>query len=116
LTQIIPKSFYAHQNDICLGYKSVTEGYFRSYLKNTEKHKYQITPFSYQNSFSSTKEFQEWWEWHYSASIPSEGVLLTQISSGFESLGFESGQKWQKVIFFNVHNNISFIFMLFVVN
>lgn len=88
-TQLIPKSFYEHERGICLGYKSVTEGYFRSYLKNTEKHKYEITPFSYQNSFSSTKEFQEWWERHYSSSIPSEGVLLTRISSGFESSPLE---------------------------
>jgi hypothetical protein len=38
LTQLIPKSFYGHERDICLGYKGITEGYFRSYLKNTEKH------------------------------------------------------------------------------
>jgi hypothetical protein len=89
LTQLIPKSFYGHEKDICLGYKSITQGYFRSYLNNTEKHKYEITPFSYQNSFSSTKEFQDWWERHYSASIPSEGVLLTRVSSGFESSPLE---------------------------
>jgi hypothetical protein len=89
LTQLIPKSFYSHERDICQGYKGITEGYFRSYLKNTEKHKYQITPFSYQNSFSTTKEFQEWWDMHYSASIPSEDVLLARISSGFESSPLE---------------------------
>jgi hypothetical protein len=60
LTQLVPKSFYSHEKDIYLGYKGVTEGYFKSYLKNTEKKKYQLTPFPYQNSFSSTKEFQEW--------------------------------------------------------
>jgi hypothetical protein len=89
LTQLIPKSFYGHEKDIFIGYKNITEGYFRSYLRNTDKHKYQLTPFSYHNSFSSTKEFQEWWERHYSASVPSDSVLLTQISSGFESSPLE---------------------------
>jgi hypothetical protein len=65
LTQLIPKSFYEHEKDICLGHKDITEGYFRSYLKNTEQHKYELTPFEYQNSISSTKEFQEWWERHF---------------------------------------------------
>jgi hypothetical protein len=89
LTQIIPKSFYAHEQDICLGCTGMTEGYFRSYLKNIEKHKYELTPFSYQNSISSTKEFQDWWERHYSASIPSGEVLLAQISIGFKSSTLE---------------------------
>jgi hypothetical protein len=60
LTQLIPKSCYEHEKDICLGHKVIIEGYFRSYLKNTEKHKYELTPFKYQNSISSTKEFQDW--------------------------------------------------------
>jgi hypothetical protein len=63
----------------------MTEGYFRSYLRSTEKHKYELTPFPYQNSISCTKEFQDWWERHYSSSIPSGDALLAQISSGFKS-------------------------------
>jgi hypothetical protein len=63
----------------------MTEGYFRSYLLSTEKHKYELTPFPYRNSISSTKEFQDWWERHYSASIPSGDALLAQVSSGFKS-------------------------------
>ncbi|KAK2417589.1 hypothetical protein QL285_039872 [Trifolium repens] len=63
----------------------MTEGYFRSYLLNTEKHKYELTPFPYQNSISSTKEFQDWWERHYSASISSGDALFAQVSSGFKS-------------------------------
>jgi hypothetical protein len=85
LTQLIPKSFYAHEQDICLGCNGMTEGYFRSYLLSTEKHKYELTPFPYRNSISSTKEFQDWWERHYSASIPSGDALLAQVSSGFKS-------------------------------
>jgi hypothetical protein len=85
LTQLIPKSFYAHEQDICLGCNGMTEGYFRSYLLNTEKHKYTLTPFPYQNSISSTKEFQDCWERHYSASILSGDTLLDQVSSGFKS-------------------------------
>jgi hypothetical protein len=84
-SQIFRKSFYAHKDDICLGYKSVAEGYFTSYLGNTEKHKYKLTPFEYQNSYSSTKEFQEWWERHYFSAILSEGLLLTRIFNGFAS-------------------------------
>jgi hypothetical protein len=72
-----------------LGHKTITEGYFRSYLKNTEKHKYELTPFEYQNSFSSTKEFQDWWERHYSVSIPSEDFLLVRVSNGFRSSPLE---------------------------
>jgi hypothetical protein len=63
----------------------MTEGYFRSYLLNTEKHKYELTSFPYQNSISSTKEFQDWWERHYSSSIPSGDALFAQVSSGFKS-------------------------------
>jgi hypothetical protein len=85
LTQLIPKSFYAHEHDICLGCTGMTEGYFRSYLLSTEKHKYELNPFPYRNSISSTKEFQDWWDRHYSASIPSGDALLAQISSGFKS-------------------------------
>jgi hypothetical protein len=68
-----------------LGYTGMTEKYFRSYLKNTEKHKYELSPFSYQNSISSTKEFQDWWDRHYSSSISSEDALLLRISSGFKT-------------------------------
>jgi hypothetical protein len=89
LTQLIPKSFYGHEKDICLGCTGMTEGYFRSYLKNTEKHKYELTPFAYQNSISSTKEFQDWWERHFSASIPSENFLLARVSSGFKFSSLE---------------------------
>ncbi|KAK2444270.1 hypothetical protein QL285_015310 [Trifolium repens] len=89
LTQLIPKSFYAHAQDICLGCTGMTEGYFRSYLKNTEKHKYELNPFSYQNSISSTKEFQDWWDRHYLASIPSGDALHIRVSSGFKSLPLE---------------------------
>jgi hypothetical protein len=89
LSQLIPKSFYENEQDICLGHKTITEGYFRSYLKNTEKHKYELTPFEYQNSFSSTKEFQDWWERHYSVSIPSEDFLLVRVSNGFRSSPLE---------------------------
>jgi hypothetical protein len=112
LTQLVPKSFYSHQDDICLGHKSITEGYFRSYLKNTENHKYQLIPFQYQNSFASTKEFQEWWERHYSALIPSEGMLLTRISSGFESLPLEKVKaKMVKGISIGIDNDVSFTFI-----
>jgi hypothetical protein len=75
-----------------LGHKVITEGYFRSYLKNTEKHKYGLTPFKYQNSISSTKEFQDWWERHFSASIPSEEFLLAKVSSGFKSSPLEQAK------------------------
>jgi phosphoheptose isomerase len=47
--------------------------------------KYELTPFSYQNSISSTKEFQDWWERQYSASISSEDALLLRVSSGFKT-------------------------------
>ncbi|KAK2409177.1 serine/threonine-protein phosphatase 7 long form protein [Trifolium repens] len=53
LTQLIPKSFYAHEQDICLGCTGMTEGHFRSYLLSTEKHKYELVPFPYRNSISS---------------------------------------------------------------
>jgi hypothetical protein len=58
-------------------------------MKNTEKHNYKLTPFEYHNSYSSAKEFQEWWEMHYTSSIVSEAMLLTQISSGFGTTLFE---------------------------
>jgi hypothetical protein len=85
VTQLTPQSFYEGKEDICIGHKIISEGYFKSYLKNTEKHKYKLTPFEYQNSISSTNEFQDWWERHYSASIPSENFLLARVSSGFNS-------------------------------
>jgi hypothetical protein len=72
-----------------LGHKVITEGYFKSYLKNTEKHKYELTPFAYQNFISSTKEFQDWWERHYPVSIPCENFLLARVSSGFKSSPLE---------------------------
>jgi hypothetical protein len=85
LTQLIPQSFYEGTEDICIGHKIISEKYFKSYLKNTEKHKYELTPFEYHNSTASTKEFQDWWERHYSVSIPSESFLLARVSSGFNS-------------------------------
>jgi hypothetical protein len=85
LTQLIPHSFYEGEEGICIGHKIISEGYFKSYLKNTEKHKYELTPFEYQNSISSTNEFRDWWERHYSISIPSENFLLARVSSGFHS-------------------------------
>jgi hypothetical protein len=105
-TQLIPKSFYAHEQDICLGITGMTEGYFRSYLRSTEKHKYELTPFPYQNSISCTKEFQDWWERHYSSSIPSGDALLAQISSGFKSSLLEhvkTAVTKGNLLFFNIN-------------
>ncbi|GAU25793.1 hypothetical protein TSUD_222510 [Trifolium subterraneum] len=61
----------------------MTDKYYYSYLRNSAKNIYDITPFEYTNSCFYTKEFSEWWERHYSSHLINEQVLLLRLTVGF---------------------------------
>jgi hypothetical protein len=84
LTQILPKSIYSHERDICLGYYGMTEPQFHNFLKAFKGDNYAITPFKFELSYASTKEFSKWWELYYHGQLVNELVLLTAVRNGFE--------------------------------
>jgi hypothetical protein len=84
LTQILPKSIYLHERDICLGYYGMTEPQFHNFLKAFKGDNYAITPFKFEVSHASTKEFSKWWELHYHGQLVDQLILLTAVRNGFE--------------------------------
>jgi hypothetical protein len=83
LTQLLPKSFYLNEQEICLGYYGLTEPTFHSFLHQTGTRRCGITPFQYDNSYLCTREFAKWWELHYSIHIVDKQVLMDRIRDGF---------------------------------
>jgi hypothetical protein len=81
LTQILPKSIYLQEKDICLGYYGMTEPHFHSFLQKFKGDNYFINPFKFEYSHASTKEFSNWWELHYTADAI---LLLEAVRNGFE--------------------------------
>ncbi|MCI08230.1 hypothetical protein A2U01_0029306, partial [Trifolium medium] len=59
LTQLLPKSIYLDEKDICLGYYDMIEPQYHSFLQDAEKKKYNISPFEYTNSHFCTREFSK---------------------------------------------------------
>ncbi|GAU33485.1 hypothetical protein TSUD_370970 [Trifolium subterraneum] len=65
LTQILPKTIYLSERDICLGYYGMTEPQFYALLKKFEGVKYGLTPFQFEPSYFHTRDFYRWWDLHY---------------------------------------------------
>jgi hypothetical protein len=84
LTQILAKSIYLHEKDICLGYYGMTEPHFRDFLKKFQGNQYDFIPFKFEFSYATTKEFSQWWELQYCGHVVSESLLLEAVKNGFE--------------------------------
>ncbi|PNX96944.1 hypothetical protein L195_g020162 [Trifolium pratense] len=85
LTQILPKSIYSEEGEICLGRCGMTEPQFRSFLNHFNKPSYELTPFDFAPSHACTREFFTWWSRHYEGRLVNRAALLTAISDGFDS-------------------------------
>jgi hypothetical protein len=62
----------------------MTEPQFHNFLKAFNGDNYAITPFKFEVSHASTKEFSKWWELHYHGQLVDQLVLLTAVQNGFE--------------------------------
>ncbi|PNX95171.1 hypothetical protein L195_g018355, partial [Trifolium pratense] len=85
LTQILPKSIYLEEREVCLGKYGMTEPQYHSFLKHFNKPSYELTPFEFAPSHACTREFSKWWSLHYEGRLVNRTVLLTAISDGFDS-------------------------------
>jgi hypothetical protein len=84
LTQILPKSVYSCEREICLGYYGMTEPQFRTFLKKFQEIKYDFVPFKFEFSYATTREFSQWWELQYSGHVVNELLLLDAVTNGFK--------------------------------
>jgi hypothetical protein len=84
LTQILAKSIYLHEKDICLGYYGMTEPQFHNFMQKFKGDSYAINPFKFEFSHASTKEFSYWWELQYGGQLVNEMILLNAVQNGFE--------------------------------
>jgi hypothetical protein len=82
-SQIVPKSFYLHVKDVCLGYCGISEKLFKAFLKLSEDNKYGINPFPYTNSYYCSKGFADWWEQYYTSRTVEKNTLLSRLEIGF---------------------------------
>ncbi|CAJ2642321.1 unnamed protein product [Trifolium pratense] len=85
LTQILPKSIYLGEREVCLGKHGMTEPQFHSFLNHFNQPSYELTPFDFAPSHACTREFFTWWSRHYEGRLVDKAALLTAISNGFDS-------------------------------
>ncbi|GAU41191.1 hypothetical protein TSUD_26160 [Trifolium subterraneum] len=85
LTQLLPKTIYLHERDICLGYYGMTEPQFYALLKKFEGLEYELTPFHFELSHAHTIDFHRWWNLHYESQIVDVVVLRSTIEAGFNA-------------------------------
>src|SRR3954470_13108075 len=62
---MLPKSLYSHDNDICYSGRLFTTRQHLDYLKFHNKQSLEHPTFTFQNSYFTTKEFNEWWSEYY---------------------------------------------------
>jgi hypothetical protein len=84
LTQILPKSVYSCEREICLGYYGMTEPQFCTFLKKFQEIKYDFIPFEFEFSYATTREFSQWWELQYGGHVVNELLLLDAVTNGFK--------------------------------
>jgi hypothetical protein len=84
LTQILPKSIYSCEREICLGYYGMTEPHFLDFMNKFRGDQYDCVPFKFEFSYATTREFSQWWELQYCGHVVSESLLLEAIRNGFE--------------------------------
>ncbi|GAU40775.1 hypothetical protein TSUD_26550 [Trifolium subterraneum] len=82
LTQLLPKTNYIHERDICLGYYGMTEPQFYALLKKFEGLEYGLTPFHFELSHAHTIDFHRWWNLHYESHLVDVMVLRSAIQAG----------------------------------
>ncbi|GAU34569.1 hypothetical protein TSUD_29150 [Trifolium subterraneum] len=85
LTQLLPKTIYLHERDICLGYYGMTEPQFYALLKKFEGLEYELTPFHFELSHAHTVDFARWWNLHYESQMVDVVVLRSTIEAGFNA-------------------------------
>ncbi|CAJ2661703.1 unnamed protein product [Trifolium pratense] len=85
LTQILPKSIYLEEREVCLGKHGMTEPQFHSFLNHFNQPSYELTPFDFAPSHACTREFFTWWSRHYEGRLVDKTALLAAISTGFNS-------------------------------
>ncbi|GAU33711.1 hypothetical protein TSUD_148620 [Trifolium subterraneum] len=85
LTQILPKSIYLSERDICLGYYGMTEPHFYALLKTFGEAKYNLTPFQFEASYFHTRDFYRWWDLHYTSHLVDRNILRPTVKAGFDA-------------------------------
>ncbi|GAU21853.1 hypothetical protein TSUD_33490 [Trifolium subterraneum] len=85
LTQLLPKTIYLHERDICLGYYGMTEPQFYALLKKFEGLEYELTPVHFELSHAHTVDFARWWNLHYESQMVDVVVLRSAIEAGFNA-------------------------------
>ncbi|GAU31799.1 hypothetical protein TSUD_22450 [Trifolium subterraneum] len=85
LTQLLPKTIYLHERDICLGYYGMTEPQFYAPLKKFEGLEYELTPFHFELSHAHIVDFSRWWNLHYESQMVDVVVLRSAIEAGFNA-------------------------------
>ncbi|XP_045802476.1 uncharacterized protein LOC123896078 [Trifolium pratense] len=81
LTQILPKSIYLEEREVCLGKHGMTEPQFHSFLNHFNQPSYELTPFDFAPSHACTREFFTWWSRHYEGRLVDKTALLTARGS-----------------------------------
>ncbi|GAU21460.1 hypothetical protein TSUD_32910 [Trifolium subterraneum] len=85
LTQLLPKTIYLNERDICLGYYGMTEPQFYALLKKFEGLEYGLTPFQFELYHFHTKEFHRWWDLHYKSHLVDASILRLAVQAGFDA-------------------------------
>ncbi|GAU46482.1 hypothetical protein TSUD_402370 [Trifolium subterraneum] len=85
LTQLLPKTIYLNEQDICLGYYGMTDPQFYALLKFFEGLEYGLTPFQFALSHFHTKEFHRWWDLHYESHLVDASILRPAVQAGFDA-------------------------------
>ncbi|GAU30843.1 hypothetical protein TSUD_365500 [Trifolium subterraneum] len=85
LTQLLPKTIYLHERDICLGYYGMTEPQFYALLKKFEGLEYELTPFHFELSHAHIVDFHRWWNLHYESQMVDVVVLRSAIEAGINA-------------------------------
>src|SRR3954470_21891296 len=62
---MLPKSLYSHDDDICYSGRPFTARQHLDCLKFHNKQSLEHPTFTFQNSYFTTKEFNEWWYEYY---------------------------------------------------
>ncbi|XP_058787635.1 uncharacterized protein LOC131661987 [Vicia villosa] len=84
LSQMLPKSLYSHDNDICYSGRPFTSRQHLDCLKFHNKQSLEHPTFTFQNSYFTTKEFSEWWSEYYQ--LFDRDSFIKKLNTAFDKL------------------------------
>lgn len=86
VSQIVPKSFFSRNNELCLYTVEYSES---EYLQRLDRHAADfavLTPFPFHLTFYCTKEFDTWWRAYYAKEFLDVATLSQYLTYSFSSL------------------------------